>query len=69
MTNVLRGLINGGATNIREINQFNSDIRECKESEAKRVKLERVKIHERFITEKGQRKEHVWKLLFIHILG
>lgn len=39
MTSVLGGLISGGATNMRGLNEFISDIRECKdkESETKRV--------------------------------
>jgi AP-2 complex subunit alpha len=75
MTSVLGGLINGGATNMRGLNEFISDIRECKdkESETKRVEMELAKIRERFTTEKGlnayQRKKYVWKLLYIHILG
>lgn len=31
MSSVLGGLINGGATNMRGLNEFISDIRECKD--------------------------------------
>jgi AP-2 complex subunit alpha len=64
-----------GPTNMRGLNEFISDIRECKdkESETKRVENEMAKIRERFTTEKGlnayQRKKYIWKLLYIHILG
>lgn len=60
---------------MRGLNEFISDIRECKdkESETKRVENELAKIRERFTTEKGlnayQRKKYIWKLLYIHILG
>lgn len=62
-------------TTMRGLNEFISDIRECKDkqSETKRVELELAHIRERFTTEKGlnayQRKKYVWKLLYIHILG
>ena len=58
------GLI-GGSTNMKGLNLFISDIRECKDkqSETKRVELELAKIRERFTTEKGlnayQRKKYV----------
>ena len=64
-----------GATNMKGLNEFISDIRACKdkESEMKRVDIELAKIRLRFTTEKGleayQRKKYVWKLLYIHILG
>ena len=31
MSSVIGGLINGGATNMRGLNEFISDIRECKD--------------------------------------
>ena len=64
-----------GPTNMRGLNEFLSDVRECKDKEAetKRVEEELAKIRERFTTEKGlnayQRKKYVWKLLYIHIRG
>ena len=67
------GLMN--ETNMRGLNNFISDIRECKdkESENKCVETELAKIRQRFTTEKGlsayHRKKYVWKLLYIHILG
>ena len=60
---------------MRGLNQFISDIRECKDkdSQTKRVEEQLAKIREKFTTQKGlnayQRKKYVWKLLYIHILG
>lgn len=60
---------------MRGLNEFISDIRQCKDkdSETRRVEVEISKIRDKFTNEKGlnayQRKKYVWKLLYIHILG
>lgn len=63
------------STTMRGLNEFISDIRQCKDkdSETRRVEVEIAKIRDKFTNDKGlnayQRKKYVWKLLYIHILG